>query len=144
LLIATAGRALGSLPVGSSFVEVGSFCGRSTVVLASVVKAVGASSRVYAIDPHDGKVGAADQGLQSFLPTRVIFERNIAEHALSSVVETIPKPSFDVVGKNRLRCSSLTACMTMRMFPATFIILRSGLFPEVTPRSTTMPVTIQA
>jgi len=97
LLIATAGRALGSLPVGSSFVEVGSFCGRSTVVLASVVKAVGASSRVYAIDPHDGKVGAADQGLQSFLPTREIFERNMAEHALSSVVETIPKPSFEVV-----------------------------------------------
>lgn len=97
LLIAATKEAIASLPVGSAIVEVGSFCGRSTVVLGSVVQALGASSRVFAIDPHDGKVGAADQGLQLCPPTREIFSRNMLLNGLARIVEAIPKRSTEVV-----------------------------------------------
>jgi Methyltransferase domain/Glycosyl transferase family 2 len=96
LLIAAAARALATLPGGSAVVEVGSFCGRSTVVLGSVVKSLGAETKVYAIDPHDGKVGALDQGIQSLAPSGDRFRHNIAEAALTTVVETIEKRSFEV------------------------------------------------
>jgi hypothetical protein len=96
LLIAAASRAITSLPAGSAVVEIGSFCGRSTVVLGSVVKSIGAESRVYAIDPHDGVVGAADQGLQSCQPTLDVFRRNIFESGLDRFVDTIQKHSTQV------------------------------------------------
>ena len=77
LLVAAATRAADLLPAGFPIVEVGCFCGRATVVLASVMKSRAPESRVYAIDPHDGRVGALDQGLQNFGPTLERFRRNI-------------------------------------------------------------------
>jgi Methyltransferase domain/Glycosyl transferase family 2 len=96
LLIATCSRALSSLPADCAVVEVGSFCGRSTVVLGSVVRSLGASSRVYAIDPHDGIVGAEGAGLRSFGPTLGTFQRNLAANALTDLVEVICKRSVEV------------------------------------------------
>lgn len=96
LLLATTVRAVGSLPGGSTVVEVGSYCGRSTVVLGKVVQALGAKTKVYAIDPHDGVVGAADQGIQRLAPTLSTFRHNMAVNGLSEIVETITKCSFEV------------------------------------------------
>ena len=76
LLIAGLTRALADLPASHAVVEVGSHCGKATVVLGSVVRALGAPSTVYAVDPHDGVVGATDQGLQSRGPTLARFERD--------------------------------------------------------------------
>lgn len=89
LLIATATRAVDLLPSGFPVVEAGSFCGRSTVVLASVIKSLRSHSVVYAIDSHDGRVGALDQGLKTFGPTLDRFRSNISENGLGDVVETI-------------------------------------------------------
>ncbi len=61
LLIATTWKALTELSPLNAVVEVGSYCGRSTVVLASVVKAICAQTKVYAIDPHTGIVGSQDR-----------------------------------------------------------------------------------
>lgn len=96
LLIVTCSRALSTLCAGSAVVEVGSFCGRSTVVLGSVVQSLGIPSRVYAVDPHNGVVGALDSGTKSLGPTLAIFQRNVAENALASIVETMISPSFEV------------------------------------------------
>lgn len=96
LLLGTTVRALSSLPEGAAVVEVGSYCGRSTVVLGSVAKALGARTKVYAIDPHDGVLGAVDQGLQRLPPTLATFQRNMAATNLSEIVETIPQRSFEV------------------------------------------------
>ena len=89
LLVAAAARAADLLPAGFPIVEVGCFCGRATVVLASVMKSRAPESRVYAIDPHDGRVGALDQGLQNFGPTLESFRRNIARNGLDENVEAI-------------------------------------------------------
>jgi hypothetical protein len=76
--------------------EVGSYCGRSTVVLGSVAKAIAPSARIFAIDPHDGKVGAADQGIQQSAPTFERFQKNIADAGLSGMVDVIRKHSYEV------------------------------------------------
>jgi glycosyltransferase involved in cell wall biosynthesis len=96
LLIATTSHVLSELPKPHAIVEVGSYCGRSTVVLGSVVKAISAEASVYAIDPHQGKVGAMDHGVKAGSPTLGIFKRNIVEAGLTSVVQVIQKQSFDV------------------------------------------------
>ena len=96
LLIAAASHALTESPALHAIVEVGSYCGRSTVVLGSAAKALNPKAKVYAIDPHQGKVGAIDQGITRRIPTLKIFRRNIAEANLTGVVQVIQKHSFDV------------------------------------------------
>jgi cephalosporin hydroxylase len=97
LLMAAAVNGLNSAPPGSAIVEVGSFCGRSTIVLGSVVKALGAKTKVYAVDPHEGVVGSVDQGIELFPPTLATLRHNIAANGLSEAVEIIAKCSFEVV-----------------------------------------------
>lgn len=96
LLLAASARALADLPEPHSVVEVGSYCGRSTVVLGSAVKALRPSGRVVAIDPHLGQVGALDQGLQTGTPTYDKLRANLAGNGLSDHVEIVRKCSFEV------------------------------------------------
>jgi hypothetical protein len=96
VLAAATVRALEELPAPHAIVEVGSYCGRSTVVLGSAAQAHRPEARVYAIDPHDGVVGALDQGLQSGPSTLGRFQQNVVGAGLQDVVVTIQRRSFDV------------------------------------------------
>lgn len=96
LLIATSVRALTTLPAPHAVVEIGSYCGRSTVVLGAVVKALSPAAKLYAIDPHDGKIGALDQGVETVTPTLTVFKKNIAAAHLTETVEMIQKCSYEV------------------------------------------------
>jgi predicted O-methyltransferase YrrM len=95
LLLAGVSRAVREFPEPAAVVEVGSYCGRSTVVLGSAVRAVAPEVRVYAIDPHEGEVGAADRGLARTPPTLQRFERTIADAGLTDVVELIQQRSHE-------------------------------------------------
>jgi hypothetical protein len=57
LLAAATVRAVSELPGPHKLVEVGSYCGRATVVLGSVARAVNPEAAVITIDPHDGTQG---------------------------------------------------------------------------------------
>jgi uncharacterized SAM-dependent methyltransferase len=60
LLIAAAAHvATGSGP--AILVEIGSYQGRSPIVLAATLRARSPQSRLFAIDPHEGTVGAQDR-----------------------------------------------------------------------------------
>lgn len=96
LLIAAASKVLVALPKPHALVEVGSYCGRSTVVLGSVVKTLCPESRVYAIDPHDGQVGAVDTGIYTLPPTLDKLRTNLAATGLADVVTVIPSRSWEV------------------------------------------------
>ena len=96
LLLSTCERALTDLPAPGAVVEVGSYCGRSTVVLGSAVKSLRPDGRVHAIDPHQGQVGAQDRGIQSGAPTFERLRANLAANGLSGHVEIIRKCSFEV------------------------------------------------
>jgi glycosyltransferase involved in cell wall biosynthesis len=89
LLIAITVKACRSLNPPYTIVEVGSYHGKATVLFGSVVKENFPEARIVAIDPHDGKLGAADQGLQTFPPSLDMFKRNIANAAIAEVVEIV-------------------------------------------------------
>jgi predicted O-methyltransferase YrrM len=88
LLIAATARALNELPEARAVVEVGSYCGRGTVVLGSVVRAVRPTARVWSIDPHDGKLGSADQYI-TVAPSLEKLRANVAAAGLTEVVEIV-------------------------------------------------------
>ncbi len=97
LLISATHRALADCPSVGALVEVGSYCGRATTVIGSVVRAVRSTARVWAIDPHDGFVGAHDQGLERVEPTLETLRRNIEVARLSPFVEIVQAKAQDVV-----------------------------------------------
>jgi hypothetical protein len=97
LLIAGTRRALREHAV-PTVVEIGSFCGKSTIVLASAARTANSSARVYAVDPHQGVVGA-DDGLDSVAvvaPTFERFKRNIAAAGIAEMIEPIRLHSYEV------------------------------------------------
>ncbi len=80
-----------------TIVEVGSYCGRATVVLALAVLGAGMKEgRVAAIDPHDGWVTTLQQDRIQMDPTSERFKCNIAAAGLAGIVEMIRLPSTDV------------------------------------------------
>jgi hypothetical protein len=87
LLIAASARALGSLPATHAVVEVGSFCGKATVVLGRVAEALGSSAPVHAIDPGDGVVGSRDGGLRRLGPTRDKLQQTLKGAGLGARVQ---------------------------------------------------------
>jgi predicted O-methyltransferase YrrM len=97
LLLSATLKACIELPQPHSIVEVGSFQGKSTVLFGSVVKAYFPEAKVYAIDPHEGVVGDADQVIEELAPTLESFTRNIEQQGLTSQVELIKDYSFNVI-----------------------------------------------
>lgn len=102
LLIETVERAIAARENPPTLVEVGSYCGRSTVVLGGVVRAVGTVATIMAIDPHDGVIGALDQGLVTAPPTLERLRANIERAGLSDVVTIIEARASDVNWNQRL------------------------------------------
>jgi hypothetical protein len=98
LLLAVTERVLASRAEPATILEVGSYCGRSTVLLGSTIQALGARARVYAVDPHCGEVGAIDSagGVRVRQPTYEIFRQNLVEAGLTGIVEPVLKRSFEV------------------------------------------------
>ena len=95
LLLGATVRALLDVPGASTIVEVGSYCGRATVVMGMVVRAVRPSARVWAVDPHDGKIGAAGR----YVTTTGTLEKlkaTIAGAGLGEVVEIVRSAAPEV------------------------------------------------
>ena len=79
-----------------NIVEIGSYHGKSTVLFGTLMKAMSPGGKVYAVDPHDGKLGAMDQGLQSYPPSFESLKRNIANAGLTNEVEILRNQSTEV------------------------------------------------
>jgi hypothetical protein len=89
LLMTATDDALAACPDAHALVEVGSFCGKGTTVLANVVRTLRPTAKVWAMDPHDGLVGAVDQGLHQEPPTLGTFRQTIERCGLAPYVETV-------------------------------------------------------
>ncbi len=98
LLIGAAELALRELPAPHVIVEVGSFCGRSTIVLARTVKALSTRARVYAIDPHQGEIGTAD-AVEHAGSTFEEFTANVNRFGVTDVVQPIRSLSYETAWK---------------------------------------------
>lgn len=97
LLFSVMLKACTSLDRPHQIVEIGSFQGKSTVVLGSVAKAYFPDAKVFAIDPHEGKVGAIGQGIQQVTPTLEKFKQNIEKAGLNDVVVLMKDYSFNIL-----------------------------------------------
>jgi hypothetical protein len=99
LLISTTAKALELTPQGegASILEVGSYCGKGTVLLGLTIKGLGYhTARVYAIDPHNGRVGAHDQGILQMPPTFEKFSRNIREAGVAELITPLRTHSYEL------------------------------------------------
>jgi hypothetical protein len=96
LLIAVTARALKALPSPHALVEVGSYCGRATVVIGRVAQQLAPDAKIYAVDPHDGRVGALDVGVQHRSPTLERFKRNLAAADLDGMVEIVQRTTAEI------------------------------------------------
>jgi len=97
VLIAAVRHAIENHPEAPAVVEIGSHCGKSTVVLGSAAAAADPSGsvRIHAIDPHDGVLGSLDRAVRT-PPSLEKFRRNIFLAGLSDRVESIVKRPFEV------------------------------------------------
>ena len=102
LLIAATAHVLSTFPPSHAVVEVGSYCGRSTVVLASVVAVLSPLARVHAIDPHEGEVGGTDVGIEATIPTFDRFCANLARADLDAHVVVVRQRSYEVDWDGRI------------------------------------------
>ncbi len=68
--------------LSGEIVELGSFCGKSTICLAQ------SNGKVYAIDPHEG-----DTGEEKYFPTYKMLKANLKKANVASKVEPIVKTS---------------------------------------------------
>lgn len=96
LLAAAAVRALSELPAPHAVVEVGSYCGRATVVLGSVVQNVRPGSKVHTFDPHDGTQGERDRLVRGQPASHRRLLSNIDRLGLTDVVRPVVARSADV------------------------------------------------
>lgn len=98
LLIEVVARAARELGGPWTVVEIGSYHGRSTVVLGGAVAALRPDTHVYAIDPHEGQLYAPGAGAEGTAetPTADIFRANIAAAGLVHIVHPIQLPSHAV------------------------------------------------
>jgi len=92
LMIETAARAI---ELQGAIVEVGSYCGRSTVVLGSVVRDRRPGGVMHAIDPHEGQIEMG-QGQGDIRSTLGEFASNIEGAGLTQVVRPIVANSYNV------------------------------------------------
>lgn len=78
--------------LAGSVVEVGSYCGRSTTILAAAVEeSRGLRAKVCAIDPHLGDLSRGKEA-----PTWDVFLNNMEKAGVSEIVLPIRKRSVDV------------------------------------------------
>lgn len=89
-------KALHELPQPHNIVEVGSYHGKATVLLGTIIKDLFPLAKLTSIDPHDGKQGARDQGLKKYPPSINNFKKNIAEAGLENIVEIIQSNAGNV------------------------------------------------
>lgn len=80
-----------------ALVEIGSFCGRSTVVVGSTLKAFGPTAvRLFAIDPHEGYLGSVDGTVIQESRTLPTFLRTITSAGIYELVVPIVARATDV------------------------------------------------
>ncbi len=100
LLIETTLMSLHRCPQYNNIVEIGSYYGKSTIIFGTVLKKSQIPGKVYAIDLHDGKLGAVDQGLKTYPPSLAGFKKNIIDTKLGEFIEIIIDKATNVKWKN--------------------------------------------
>ena len=87
LLAAAAVRTMAGRPGPRAIVEVGSYCGRGTVVLGGVAAALSPGSVVHAVDPHDRRLGVWGDAPGGVADTAARLRSHLDAAGLAGTVE---------------------------------------------------------
>ena len=93
-ILAAARQVCAATGPGAHLVEIGSFCGKATVLLGHTARE--REAHVTAIDRFDGLCGSRDQELHRDKPTRVRFDVAMADAALQDVVSARTGEAADI------------------------------------------------
>jgi glycosyltransferase involved in cell wall biosynthesis len=96
LLITFLLKAITDTPPGAAVVETGSYHGKATVLLGTLIKQFSPRRKLIAADTHDGKLGDTEKGLTVYPPSRNMFEKNIEAAGLMNIVEPVYKPTAEI------------------------------------------------
>ncbi|HET8924275.1 MAG TPA: class I SAM-dependent methyltransferase [Candidatus Acidoferrum sp.] len=89
LLLESCSSALRSISQPWDCVEIGSYHGKSTVLLGNLLRSHGTSAVLYAVDPHEGRVGSSDRGIQLLNPSLDALINNIRSLELENVIRVL-------------------------------------------------------
>jgi hypothetical protein len=101
LLMALALKACIKFPE-AHVVEIGSFHGKATILLGKIAKSISNEIKVFAVDQHDGKLGALGSNLCVFEPSLESFNLNIENADLTDTVISCVCKSIDVKWDNAI------------------------------------------
>lgn len=96
LLTDTVTRACREFDGDNVMMEVGSYHGKATVLIGSVLQQDFPSVKIISIDPHDGILGAADKGIVHVEPSWEKLKENIRINGLDEQVELIREHAYNV------------------------------------------------
>ncbi|WP_213982365.1 class I SAM-dependent methyltransferase [Sphingomonas sp. dw_22] len=102
-LLAAGRSAVASAGGAAHLVEIGSYCGKATLLLGAAAREGG--GRVTAIDRFDGILGSREERLHREAPSRIRFDRVIADTGLAEIVSartgeapaTMPSEPIDLL-----------------------------------------------
>jgi hypothetical protein len=86
-LLLAARAALARPGAAGRIVEVGSYCGKATYLLAQAARTAPIEAAVTAVDAFDGVAGSRDRKLQRFGPSRDRFDQMVKRHGLADWIE---------------------------------------------------------
>jgi predicted O-methyltransferase YrrM len=89
-------QVIGTTPPDCALVEVGSYQGRSTAVIAGVIRALGGGRTLVAIDPHEGVISESGRPDAKRAPTWDVFQRNLRRLGLLQFVDARRARATDV------------------------------------------------
>ncbi len=96
LLVNTVLTACYNASAPGAVVELGSYHGKATILMGSLVQAFFPKVKVVSIDPHDGRLGAMDDGYVSVPASLDQLKANLKQFDLCRTVEVIQGRSYEV------------------------------------------------
>ena len=90
-------------PINFRVVEIGSYCGKSTIAMALMLKEISPDPKLYAIDPHEGDIGEAEKKP----PTLGKFLRNIVSYGCEDIIIPIVLTSRQYASMNSMDYSKV-------------------------------------
>lgn len=72
-------------------VEIGSYCGKTTAVIALTAKVMNPKTKIIAIDDFSGRLGAVDTGVEHYPPSFLKFQKTLDDLSITGMVEIVKK-----------------------------------------------------
>ena len=85
-----------------TIVEIGSYCGKASIMIGLIIRSFGIESKVWAIDSFDGRLGARDSGIVQYESNEAKFRYNLKSFGLESIIQPMHKKAVSEIPASNL------------------------------------------